>query len=81
VNESFTLFWDYVAPENEVSIYLNAKRKENNICHGVSFCKKNKNGILEILTLTGKNSDIYFASKIISNKHKIQNYFINLLKK
>jgi hypothetical protein len=28
VNESFTLFWDYIAPENEVSIYLNAKRKE-----------------------------------------------------
>jgi hypothetical protein len=79
-NKNFTLFWDYVAPENEISLYLNAKRKENNICHGVSFCTINKNGILEILTLTGKNSDINFASKVISSKQKIQTYLMKSIK-
>lgn len=73
-SNDFILFWDAVVPNNEVSLYLNAKREEKNICHGVSFCKRNSAGILEIVTLAGRKCDINFSSQVMKNKGRIQKF-------
>lgn len=80
-SDSFTLFWDTVVPGNEISLYLNAKRDEKNVCHGVSFCNKNKNGVLEILTIAGRKCDFNFSSQVISQKEMIQRHLIALRNK
>lgn len=74
-SDNFTVIWDLLMPDNEVSSFLNAKRKEKKICHGVSFCKKNVNGILEVLSIAGRFSDVNFPSQVIKNKEKIKKYF------
>jgi hypothetical protein len=75
-NDSFILFWDSLIPNNEISHYLNAKRKEKNVYHGTSFCTKNKSGILEILSIAGRACDLNFATQVVSNKKKIQNQLL-----
>lgn len=60
-NDNFVVFWDLQIPNNEISHYLNIKRKEKNICHGISFCSKNRNGVLEVLSLAGRACDLNFA--------------------
>lgn len=69
--DGFTLFWDAVPPDNDISNYLNAKRNEKNISHGVSFCIKNKNDVLEILTIAGRACDLNFSEQVIRNRNKI----------
>lgn len=80
-NDNFILFWDSLIPGNEISHYLNAKRKEKNVYHGVSFCKTNNSGILEILSIAGRACDLNFASQVISNKKKIQNQLLGFKEK
>lgn len=71
-SKDFTVIWDLLPADNEVSLFLNEKRKENKISHGISFCKKNKNGILEVLSLAGRYSEINFAAQVIKNKVKLE---------
>ncbi len=79
--KSFTLFWDAVLPNNEVSLYLNSKRKEKDICHGVSFCTINKNGVLEIVTMAGRFCDLNFSNQVIQHKEKIRKNLLALEEK
>jgi hypothetical protein len=80
-HDNFTLFWDALPPSNEISSYLNEKRNENNICHGVSFCNKNSNGVLEILTIAGRKCDLHFSSQIIDSKEMIQKNLLGFKRK
>lgn len=75
-NGNFIIIWDLLHPNNEISTYLNKKRKEEKICHGISFCKKNANDVLEILTLAGKDSDVHFSSQVIKNIKKIKKHML-----
>jgi hypothetical protein len=74
--DNFVLFWDAQTPNNEISIFLNEKRKEKNICHGVSFCATNQNGVLEILTIAGRYCDLNFSSQVISHREEIKKSII-----
>lgn len=71
-SNNFILFWDTVVPNNEISVYLNAQREEKNLCHGVSFCKRNNAGILEIVTLAGRKCDLNFSNQVMKNKDRVQ---------
>lgn len=75
----FIFLWDHYFPNNEESEYLNALRKEKNICHGVAFCSPLLNGGKSIVTITGKNSDINFSRNIIKNKSVIYNAIMRSL--
>lgn len=79
-SQNITLVWDCIQPANDISIYLNERRTEMSLCHGVSFCQRNPNGITQIITLTGRNSDINFAKAAISNKNNILTEFANIQK-
>jgi hypothetical protein len=54
------------------------KRNEKNISHGVSFCMKNKNGVLEILTVAGRACDLNFSEQIIKNQNKIYKNLVRI---
>lgn len=71
LSSNFTLIWDLILPTDEISQYLNCIRNENNICHGISFCHKNNNGILEVITLAGRCCDFNFSKQVIEDKEKI----------
>lgn len=75
-SNNFIGIWDLFSPDNEVSVYLNEKRKEKKVSHGISFCLKNSNNILEVLSLAGRESDINFASQVLRNKAKINRYLV-----
>lgn len=79
--DNFTLSWDLVKPQNEISTEINALRKEYHVAHGVSFCQKkfivgDKKATF-LITLAGRDCDINFSENVIIRKKEIITSVIN----
>ncbi len=74
-NDNFTLLWDHVTPDTEISNIINEHRIKNNLCHGISFVQKNIDGSMQGINLATKFGDLSFTLAVIENKAKIFNEF------
>lgn len=67
----FTVLWDLIIPNNDVTNLINELRIKNGLCHGVSFVQKNIDGSMQGINLAGKYNDLSFSTAVIENKKKI----------
>ncbi|MFN8787729.1 MAG: hypothetical protein ACK5Z5_01590 [Neisseriaceae bacterium] len=69
----FTLLWDTVLPNTEMSNIIDGHRIRNKLCHGVSFIQKDASGIIQSINLASSYGNLMFAKSVIENKEKIFN--------
>lgn len=69
--KGFIFLWDNYFPINDESVYLEQKRKEQNIAHGVAYCLPNTQEGKVIITVAGKSSDVHFTQNTLRHTNLI----------
>ncbi|MFO0320495.1 MAG: hypothetical protein ACK5Z5_08875 [Neisseriaceae bacterium] len=72
-DDSFTLVWNLLVPDNEGSQFINEKRIDLDHCNGVSLCNNISKDLLLCALFTGAYHDPNFVSTLLKNKQNFLN--------